>query len=177
MPSIDDSITARAAAFAAALTYDELPQDAIAMGKRCLVDGLGLFVAGTSEDSVSILIEDAREQGGKAEALLLGGGGLRVPAAAAARVLGTAGHAHDWDDTQVSHDEAHIYGLLTHPTIPPLAAGPAAAQALGGVSGKDFMTAFQAGFEASARCRSGCCRTSTSGRSIPAAWSASSGPA
>ena len=31
-----------------------------------------------------------------------------------ARVLGTAGHAHDWDDSQVSYDPAHVYGL-THP--------------------------------------------------------------
>jgi len=65
----------------------------------------------------------------------------------AARVLGTAGHAHDWDDTQVSNDPAHIYGLLTHPTIPPLTAALVIAQKLGGVDGRRFMTAFLTGFE------------------------------
>jgi 2-methylcitrate dehydratase PrpD len=62
-------------------------------------------------------------------------------------VLGTAGHAHDWDDTQVSHDPAHVYGLLTHPSVPPLSAAIAMSQRLGGVDGKRFMLAFQTGFE------------------------------
>ena len=42
---------------------------------------------------------------------------------------------------------AHIYGLLTHPTIPPLTATMVMAQRLGGVDGKTFMLAFQTGFE------------------------------
>src|SRR5690606_13948511 len=89
----------------------------------------------------------ALEQGGKGEALLLSGGLRKAPAAIAARVLGTTGHAHDWDDTQVSHDPAHVYGLLTHPSAPPLSATIAMAQRLGGVDGKRFMLAFQTGFE------------------------------
>jgi 2-methylcitrate dehydratase PrpD len=72
---------------------------------------------------------------------------MKVPAAAAARVLGTAGHAHDWDDSQVSLDPAHVYGLLTHPTIPPLTSALVLAQKLGTVDGKTFMLAFLAGFE------------------------------
>ncbi|MBD3765402.1 MAG: MmgE/PrpD family protein [Rhodobacterales bacterium] len=63
------------------------------------------------------------------------------------RVLGTAGHAHDRDDTQVSHDPAHVYGLLTHPTIPPLTAALCLGQMLGGVPGRDPMRGFQAGVE------------------------------
>ena len=65
----------------------------------------------------------------------------------AARVLGTAGHAHDWDDSQVSRDPAHVYGLLTHPTIPPITSALVMAQKLGGVDGKAFMVAFLSGFE------------------------------
>jgi 2-methylcitrate dehydratase PrpD len=65
----------------------------------------------------------------------------------AARVLGTAGHAHDWDDSQVSLDPAHIYGLLTHPTIPPLTSALVMSQKLGDVDGKTFMVAFLTGFE------------------------------
>ena len=62
-------------------------------------------------------------------------------------MLGTAGHAHDWDDTQVSHDPRHVYGLLTHPSVPPLTAALVMAQRLGGIDGKRFMLAFQTGFE------------------------------
>jgi 2-methylcitrate dehydratase PrpD len=65
----------------------------------------------------------------------------------AARVLGTAGHAHDWDDSQVSVDPAHVYGLLTHPTIPPLSSALVMAQKVGGIDGKNFMLAFLTGFE------------------------------
>jgi 2-methylcitrate dehydratase PrpD len=61
--------------------------------------------------------------------------------------LGTAGHAHDWDDSQVSVDPAHVYGLLTHPTIPPLSSALVMAQKLGAVDGKQFMLAFLTGFE------------------------------
>ena len=71
----------------------------------------------------------------------------KVPAPMAARVLGTAGHAHDWDDSQVSIDPAHVYGLLTHPTIPPLSSALVMAQKLGGIDGKTFMLAFLTGFE------------------------------
>jgi 2-methylcitrate dehydratase PrpD len=96
---------------------------------------------------VRLVIEEAEQTGGRPDALLLGRGNKKVPAAMAARVLGTAGHAHDWDDSQVSLDPAHIYGLLTHPTIPPLTSALVMSQKLGGVDGKTFMLAFLTGFE------------------------------
>ena len=117
------------------------------IGTRCLLDGLGLFVAGAEEHTVQLLVEDAQELGGRPDALLLSRGSAKVPAPTAARILGTAGHAHDWDDSQVSVDPAHVYGLLTHPTIPPLSSALAMAQKLGAVDGRAFMTAFLAGFE------------------------------
>jgi 2-methylcitrate dehydratase PrpD len=139
--------TAAAAEFIQNVTYDAIPAQALRIGTRCLLDGLGLFVAGSEEHSVKILSEEAEAMGGKPEALLLGRGAAKVPAPSAARVLGTAGHAHDWDDSQVSKDPAHVYGLLTHPTIPPLTSALVMAQKLGGVGGKTFMLAFLTGFE------------------------------
>ena len=112
--------TAGAAEFVENVGFADIPAEAVRIGTRCLLDGLGLFVAGSEEHSVRLLIEEAEQMAGRPDALLLGCGNKKVPAAMAARVLGTAGHAHDWDDTQVSVDPAHIYGLLTHPTIPPL---------------------------------------------------------
>lgn len=140
-------LTERAAQFIESTTFARLPAEAITIGKRCLLDGLGLFVAGSDHETAAMLAELAADQGGKAEALLLGHGKTRVPAVLAARVLGTAGHAHDWDDSQVSTDPDHVYGLLTHPTIPPLTAALVMAQQKGNVSGKDFMLAFLTGFE------------------------------
>jgi 2-methylcitrate dehydratase PrpD len=139
--------TAAAAAFVQDVGFADIPAAALRIGTRCLLDGLGLFVAGSQEHSVQLLIEEAEQMGGRPDALLLGRGNEKVPAAMAARVLGTAGHAHDWDDSQVSFDPAHIYGLLTHPTIPPLTSALVMSQKLGGVDGKTFMLAFLTGFE------------------------------
>jgi len=61
--------------------------------------------------------------------------------------LGTSGHAHDWDDCQVSNDPDHVYGLLTHPTIAPLAGAIAVTQKMGAVAGRDFLLGFLTGFE------------------------------
>ncbi|MGE5215632.1 MAG: MmgE/PrpD family protein [Chloroflexota bacterium] len=139
--------TAAAASFVETATYDTIPPDALRIGTRCLLDGLGLFVAGSEEHTVQLLVEEAEAMGGRPDALLLSCGDKRVPAPMAARVLATAGHAHDWDDSQVSVDPAHVYGLLTHPTIPPLSSALVIAQQLGAVDGKRFMLAFLAGFE------------------------------
>ncbi len=141
------SLTAEAASFAVDLDYAKLPDDALHIARRCMIDGISQFVAGSATEPVQIVALHAREQGGGEEALLLGQGEAKVPATLAARVIGTAGHALDWDDTQASKDPRHVYGLLTHPTVPPLAAALALSQRLGNVSGQDFMAAFQAGFE------------------------------
>ena len=58
-----------------------------------------------------------------------------MPAPMAARVLGTAGHAHDWDDSQVSLDPPYVYALLTYPMIPPLTTALCMAQRVGVVDG------------------------------------------
>jgi 2-methylcitrate dehydratase PrpD len=139
--------TAAAAEFVENISYNAIPAEAIRIATRCLLDGLGLFVAGSEEQTVRILADEAEETGGRPDALLLSRGSAKVPAAAAARVLGSAGHAHDWDDSQVSVDPAHVYGLLTHPTIPPLSSALVMAQKLGGIDGKTLMLGFLTGFE------------------------------
>jgi len=139
--------TAAAASFIENVTYNSVPSEAVCVGTRCLLDGLGLFVAGAEEHSVQIIADEAEQTGGRPDALLLRRSAIKVPAPIAARVLGTAGHAHDWDDSQVSIDPAHVYGLLTHPTIPPLTSALVLAQKLSGIDGKTFMLAFLAGFE------------------------------
>ena len=140
-------VTEEAANFIAGVGFGDLPADVVTIAKRCILDGLGLYVAGGAEPSVNILADDVLDQGGRADALVLGRGEARAPAPLAARILGTAGHAHDWDDSQVSRDPRHVYGLLTHPTIPPLTAALVLAQKLAPVSGREFVTAFVAGVE------------------------------
>ena len=139
--------TAAAAEFVEKVNFEKIPGAAMRIGTRCLLDGLGLFVAGSKEHTVQLLVEDAAQTGGRPDALLLTRGNTKVPAPSAARILGTAGHAHDWDDSQVSIDPDHVYGLLTHPTIPPLSSALVMTEKIGGVEGKTFMVAFLTGFE------------------------------
>ena len=140
-------LTDAAAYFVEQVEFGDIPDEVLRIGTRCILDGMGLFVAGSDERAVRILAEEARYQGGRPEALLLGYGEEKVPAPVAARVLGTSGHVHDWDDSQVSRDPNHVYGLLTHPTIAPLSSSLATSQKIEKLSGKDFLLGFLTGFE------------------------------
>ena len=63
-------ITAQAIRFIERMTYADLPEEALAIGRRCMVDTVGLYLAGSHEASVRILIEDALAQGGRGDALV-----------------------------------------------------------------------------------------------------------
>ncbi|XWN29848.1 MAG: MmgE/PrpD family protein [Devosia sp.] len=144
-------VTGAAVRFIAGTTPQDVPADVTAMAVRCMVDTTGLFVAGLLEPSARIVMDQARHDGGCEEALLLGSGGMKVPVAAAARVLALSAHAHDFDDTQVSNDPNHVYGLLTHPSTAPLTAAIVLSDRLGNVDGARFMAAFAIGFEVSCK--------------------------
>src|SRR5205814_1233428 len=81
----------------------------------------GVALAGSTDDCARILQAHVRQIGGREEVTLLGTGlSASVPKAALAN--GVAGHAMDYDDTQLSTSKEAVYGLLTHPTTPVLAA-------------------------------------------------------
>jgi 2-methylcitrate dehydratase PrpD len=140
-------VTKEAAAFVANLKFQDLPDEALRIARRCILDGLGLMFAGSDQPCTNIVRRQSMGLGRVPEAIVLGSEAIRLAAPLSALVNGTAGHAMDWDDTQLSVTPDRIYGLLTHPTIPPLAAGLAVSEKIGKVSGKDFLTAFLAGFE------------------------------
>jgi 2-methylcitrate dehydratase PrpD len=74
----------------------------------------------------------------------------RLDAQSAALANGVAGHALDYDDTQLSTTPEGVYGLLTHPSVPVLAATTAVAEQLG-VSGRDLTAAYIIGVEVACR--------------------------
>src|SRR5574341_1193533 len=87
--------------------------------------------------------------GGAAEATVLGSR-FNAPAAKAALANGASGHAMDYDDTQLSTSKEAVYGLLTHPTIPVLAAVLAIGQREG-ISGQEMLLAYILGVEVECR--------------------------
>jgi 2-methylcitrate dehydratase PrpD len=71
---------------------------------------------------------------------------LSATAAHAALANGASGHAMDYDDTQLSTTPDRVFGLLTHPTVPALAASLAVGERIG-ASGRSVLEAFLVGFE------------------------------
>jgi 2-methylcitrate dehydratase PrpD len=141
------SLTKDAVDFAVGLTYDAIPEDALIIARRCVMDGLAVMLGGSEQPALEVMARYIAKVGGTPEARLLGNAKKKVPAHLAALWYGLAGHAMDWDDTQLSEGPGRMYGLLTHPTVPPLSACLAIGEMLGGVDGETFLTAFNAGFE------------------------------
>jgi 2-methylcitrate dehydratase PrpD len=122
------------------------PPEAVAVGKRCIIDGLGVMLAGSTQPAAAVLAEHARAAGASAAATAFGPRPFKTSVATAALLNGTSGHALDWDDTQLATSPDRIFGLLTHPTIPPLVASLALAEARH-ASGSELLEAFLTGFE------------------------------
>ncbi len=126
--------------------WDDFGADVVAMGKRCVIDGLGVTLAGSTTAGSGMLRDYISASGATAEATVVAPAPFGTTASLTALANGASGHALDFDDTQLSSSPDRIFGLMTHPTIPPLAA----ALALGErhhVSGARFLEAFLTGFE------------------------------
>jgi 2-methylcitrate dehydratase PrpD len=132
--------------FIAGARWPDFPSDAVSLAKRCVIDGLGVMLAGSATRASAILREYTRAGDGRADATVFAPEPFRTGAASAALLNGTSGHALDWDDTQLSTSADRIFGLLTHPTMPPLAAALAVGERQR-VSGGQFLEAFLTGFE------------------------------
>lgn len=143
----EQGLTRQAAEFAAGLNYDDIPAEALHIARRCIIDGLGVMLAGSEQPAIDAAERYAKLNGGNGHSRVVGDASLRLPAHMAAFWNGLAGHAMDWDDTQLAEGPGRPYGLLTHPTVPPLSAALVISDMVDGVDGKAFLTAFVAGFE------------------------------
>jgi 2-methylcitrate dehydratase PrpD len=139
-------VTAAVVEFIGSAAFEHFPSEAVDLGKRCIIDGLGVMLAGSTQDASRILREYVHEADARADATALGPLPFRTSAASAALLNGTSGHALDWDDTQLATSADRIFGLLTHPTIPPLAAALAVGERQHS-SGRQLLEAFLTGFE------------------------------
>jgi 2-methylcitrate dehydratase PrpD len=126
--------------------WSDFPPDAVALAKRCLIDGLGVVLAGSTTRGSALLRDYIRTSEGASDATVFAPETFRCGVAAAALANGASGHAMDFDDTQLSSTPDRIFGLLTHPTVPPLAAALAIGER-DRVSGARFLEAFLIGFE------------------------------
>ena len=126
--------------------YQEIPAEVIELGKKSILDALGLALAGSRAESGSIsrkYVEQAGVRNGKATVI---GSAQRTSPRFAALLNGISIHADDFDDTQLAAAKDRVYGLLMHPTVPVLPAIFALAEQRA-VTGKEWMLAYQVGAE------------------------------
>jgi 2-methylcitrate dehydratase PrpD len=141
-----DKVTARVAEFVVGTQLSEIPDESIELGKKSILDGLGLALSGSKAETAPLIEQYIKSLGcGSGGAAVLGSA-EKFPARFAALANGVAIHVDDFDDTQLAAAKDRVYGLLVHPTVCVLPAALAVAE-VGGKSGKDLLVAYQVGVE------------------------------
>jgi 2-methylcitrate dehydratase PrpD len=142
------SLTAYVAQFVTSTKASSIPSDVLHLGKRSILDGIGLALAGNAAESGHIVRQYLKSLGiPTAKGATVIGTSMKVPARFAAFANGIAIHADDYDDTQLAVAKDRVYGLLTHPTAPALPPVLALGE-IGNRSGLDVLTAYQLAVEA-----------------------------
>ena len=134
-------LTSELAERSAALSFDQLPDDVVAMARLCVLDWLGVTVVGSGEPAPQILLRTLAPDA-VAEGASVIGHGIRVNPLQAALVNGTSSHVLDFDDVNAT--------LIGHPSVAILGAVFALAESLHS-SGPEFLCAFVAGYETACR--------------------------
>lgn len=141
-----EKLTARVAEFVLDTQGPEIPADAIELGKKSILDGLGLALSGSKAETAGLIQQYVKSLGCQSGTATVLGSGAKYPARFAALVNGIAIHVDDFDDTQLAAAKDRVYGLLVHPTVCVLPAALATAE-VAGKSGKDLLVAYQVGVE------------------------------
>jgi 2-methylcitrate dehydratase PrpD len=139
-------LTRYVAEFVCGVQAEDLPDDVMALGKKSILDGLGLALSGSVAKSGELVrrhLDDIGLARGPATVI---GSNLRVAPRFAAFANGVGVHADDYDDTQLAVASDRVYGLLTHPTAPALPAALAMGEALG-ADGRSVVLAYHLGVE------------------------------
>ena len=141
-----EGLTRAVARFVLSTGVDAIPETVMALGKKSMLDGLGLALSGSVAESGHIVQKYLQGLGAGSGTATVIGTGMKAPARFAAFANGVGMHADDYDDTQLAVGRDRVYGLLMHPTAPALPAALAIAEGHG-MTGKDLLLAYQLGME------------------------------
>lgn len=142
----DNGLTRYVATFVCEASASQLPGDVVALGKKSILDGLGLALSGSVAHSGAYVRRHLADLSLAAGTATVIGSNLKVAPRFAAFANGVGIHADDYDDTQLAVAKDRVYGLLTHPTAPALPAALAMGETKG-ASGRDVMLAYHLGVE------------------------------
>ncbi|MBG9387448.1 MmgE/PrpD family protein [Caenimonas aquaedulcis] len=141
-----DHLTRYVAEFICGAKLQDLPQDVVALGKKSILDGLGLALSGGATPLGGMVRRHFDDLGLGQGAATVIGTDRKVAPRFAAFANGVGIHADDYDDTQLAVATDRVYGLLTHPTAPALPAALAVAE-LQKANGAAAMLAYHLGVE------------------------------
>jgi 2-methylcitrate dehydratase PrpD len=137
-PGVTRALSAHLAEF----RFEDLPPEAVHAARRGVLDWIGCALAGSAHPTIATLVSVLSEVSGKPLARVFGHA-LQLGLLEAPIANGQMGHILDYDDT-------HMGGVVLHASSPVLAALFALTDR-SGASGKDFIAAYAAGFEAGVR--------------------------
>ena len=142
----EKGLTRYVAEFVVGTGLRDLPDDVVALGKKSILDGIGLALSGSVAHSGALVRRHLDDLGLAPGSATVIGAGRKVAPRFAAFANGVGIHADDYDDTQLAVAADRVYGLLTHPTAPALPAALAMGETLG-ASGAAVMLAYHLGVE------------------------------
>jgi 2-methylcitrate dehydratase PrpD len=138
---MSEGVTLSLARFAATQRGESIPDDVRTLAKQCILDTIGVALAGIEEPASRILFNETRDHASRWCSGVIGRADrLSVPQAAL--LNGTAAHALDFDDVHMAIP-GHASAVIV-PAVLALAEDS-------GASGMDVVTAIVAGFEVGCR--------------------------
>ena len=123
--------------------FSDLPAGTVESARRDILDTFGCMLGGSASPGIDDLCAVIGHWGGREESRVLLRG-LSLPAPQAALLNASMGHALDFDDTLDT-------GGSIHPGVSVLGSVLAAADRLGGISGRDMLLATALGLDVSCR--------------------------
>lgn len=144
--STSSSATDTLASFARSLSFEESPDQAVEMARKCIIDVIGVTIAGCNEPASERTKEFVESLGSSGETTVLGTSSQYAPPHAAL-INGVQGHALDYDDTT-------FYTFSLHPSVTIVPTLLAAGEMVG-ASGKELLSSYIAAFEVQIRITGG----------------------
>jgi 2-methylcitrate dehydratase PrpD len=133
-------LTRSVAEFIVNTKYEDIPDEVIALGKKTMLDGFGLALAGSASVVAPVVRQYIGTLGLARKSATVVGTNVKVPARFAAFANGVSIHADDYDDT----------GSALHVAAPILPPAFALCEE-GHRSGRDLLLAFHVGVEAASK--------------------------
>jgi 2-methylcitrate dehydratase PrpD len=112
--------------------YEDIPREIVDFTKKAIIDTIGVLLAGTASVEGRIITDLVQEWGGKEESTVINRG-FKIPVHHAALANGTMARVVDMDDV-LERASLHVHASIVSSAL-------SVAERIGGVNGKNLLTA------------------------------------